>query len=212
MLQAAESMPKVPKAAAGPSSMGPATGLHPAMEQATLGATVVVHGEVSGSQALYVDGRVEGIINFPNHRVTIGRGAVVLAKIEAKEVIVMGTVTGNIECSERVDIRSEAVLTGDVVTQRISIDVGAMVQGSVEIRRSQKSDQVVSTLPAKPEVQAKPPSTAEAQAKPEVPPKAIPPLPAEPQKAAPDTSTTSRPAMRVAGSQVLYQEHKAGSR
>ena len=193
MLEAAESTLNLQKPAAGAPAPGLASGLKSAMEQATLGATMVVKGELSGSQAFYVDGRVEGSIHFPNHRVTVGRGAVVLATIEAKEVVIMGTVTGNIDCADRVDIRGEAVLTGDVVTQRISIDEGALVKGSVEVRKAHRADH------ADPEVKAKP----------EAAPKPVP-SPAAPAKPAAATAPPSTPTsgLRVSGSKVLFEEYK----
>lgn len=199
MLETAESTLNLQKPGAGAPTPGVATGLRPAMEQATLGATMVVKGELSGSQAFFVDGRVEGSIHFPNHRVTVGRGAVVLATIEAKEVVIMGTVTGNIDCLDRVDIRGEAVLTGDVVTQRISIDEGAMVKGSVEVRKMHKSDHV------EPEVKAR----QEAPPKPEAPKPvaAVSAVPGESAKAA-AASATPTSTFRVAGSKVLFEEHK----
>ena len=77
------------------------------MDQATIGRTLVIKGEISGSEALYIDGRIEGKITMPESRVTIGRNGKVDASIHAREVVVMGKVTGNIECSDRVDIRAE---------------------------------------------------------------------------------------------------------
>lgn len=103
------------------------------IEQATIGRTVVIKGEVTGSESLYVDGRIEGTLSFKDHRVTIGRNGSVQANISAREVVIMGKVTGNVECSDRVDIRSEGSLTGDVVSSRISVEDGAMLRGSVQL-------------------------------------------------------------------------------
>jgi cytoskeletal protein CcmA (bactofilin family) len=108
------------------------------MEQATIGRSVVIKGEVSGAESLYVDGRIEGTVNFADNRVTIGRNGVVVANISAKEVVIMGTVTGNIHCSDRLDIRSEGSLTGDVVTPRISVEDGAVLKGAIEVRTAEK--------------------------------------------------------------------------
>ena len=107
------------------------------MDQATIGRTVVIKGEVTGSESLYIDGRIEGTVTFADSRVTVGRNGVVLANINAREVVIMGKVTGNIECSDRVDIRSEGTLTGDVVSQRISIEDGAMLKGAVQVKSSE---------------------------------------------------------------------------
>jgi cytoskeletal protein CcmA (bactofilin family) len=104
------------------------------VEQATIGRSVVIKGEVSGTESLYIDGRIEGTVNFSEHRVTIGRNGSVAANIVAREVVILGKVQGNIQCSDRLDIRSEGALTGDVVTQRISVEDGAILKGSVQVR------------------------------------------------------------------------------
>ena len=111
----------------------------PAVEHATIGSSIVIKGEVSGNEALFVDGMVEGTINIPGHRVTVGRNSTVKADINAAEVVVMGTVKGNIHCADLLDIRSESHLQGQVATQRIRIDDGAVLRGSVEIQRVEKS-------------------------------------------------------------------------
>jgi cytoskeletal protein CcmA (bactofilin family) len=104
-------------------------------EQATLGKSLVIKGEVTGSESLYIDGRVEGSINLPGNRVTIGRNGVVSANISAREIVVLGKVRGNMNASDRVDIRGEGSLTGDVVSQRISIEDGAYFKGGIDIRK-----------------------------------------------------------------------------
>jgi len=104
-------------------------------EQATLGKSLVIKGEVTGSESLYIDGRVEGSINLPGNRVTVGRNGVVSANISAREIVVLGKVKGNMTASDRVDIRGEGSLTGDVVAQRISIEDGAYFKGGIDIRK-----------------------------------------------------------------------------
>ena len=104
-------------------------------EQATIGKSLVVKGEVTGSESLYIDGRVEGAINLPGNRVTVGRNGQVQANVNAREVVVLGKVKGNITASDRVDIRNEGSLTGDVVCQRISIEDGAYFKGGIDIRK-----------------------------------------------------------------------------
>jgi cytoskeletal protein CcmA (bactofilin family) len=117
----------------------PATTAAPAAaatsEQATIGKSLVVKGEVTGSESLYIDGKVEGAINLPGNRVTVGRNGQVSANISAREVVVLGKVRGNINASDRVDIRSEGALTGDVIAQRISIEDGAFFKGGIDIRK-----------------------------------------------------------------------------
>jgi cytoskeletal protein CcmA (bactofilin family) len=112
------------------SSAATATG-----EQATIGKSLVVKGELSGSESLYVDGKVEGAINLPGNRVTVGRNGQVAANIMAREIVVLGKVRGNCQASDRVDIRSEGSLTGDVVAARISIEDGAFFKGGIDIRK-----------------------------------------------------------------------------
>jgi cytoskeletal protein CcmA (bactofilin family) len=104
-------------------------------EQATIGKSLVVKGELSGSESLYVDGKVEGAINLPGNRVTVGRNGQVAANIMAREIVVLGKVRGNCQASDRVDIRSEGSLTGDVVAARISIEDGAFFKGGIDIRK-----------------------------------------------------------------------------
>ena len=104
-------------------------------EQATIGKSLLVKGEVTGSESLYVDGRIEGSINLPGNRVTVGRNGVVAANITAREIVVLGKVRGNLVASDRVDIRNEGSLTGDVVAQRISIEDGAFFKGGIDIRK-----------------------------------------------------------------------------
>jgi cytoskeletal protein CcmA (bactofilin family) len=109
------------------------------VEQATIGRSLVIKGEVKGDESIYIDGQIEGTINFTDHRVTIGRNGKVNANIIAREVVVMGSVEGNLQCSDRVDIRAEGRLTGDITTQRISVEDGAVLKGSVQIRTEAKT-------------------------------------------------------------------------
>jgi len=108
------------------------------VDQATIGRTLVIKGEISGSEALYIDGRIEGKIIMPDSRVTIGRNGKVDASIQAREVVIMGTVTGNIECSDRVDIRAEGSVSGDISTSRISVEDGAALKGGIQVRSEGK--------------------------------------------------------------------------
>jgi cytoskeletal protein CcmA (bactofilin family) len=125
----------------------PATGYTPVktatspMDQANIGRSLVIKGEVSGAESLFIDGRVEGTITFADNRVTIGRNGNVAANITAKEVVIMGKVTGNVECSDRLDIRSEGMLSGDVITHRISVEEGAILKGGVEVRNPEAKNQ-----------------------------------------------------------------------
>ena len=128
-------------------------------EQATIGKSLVIKGEVSGSESLYIDGRVEGSINLPGNRVTVGRNGVVNANVIAREIVVIGKVKGNLNASDRVDIRNEGSLTGDVVAQRISIEDGAFFKGGIDIQKpgsrpNGKSDEKMPTTTATATAQA----------------------------------------------------------
>ena len=127
------------------------------VEQATIGRSLVIKGEISGSESLYIDGKVEGSITLTDSRVTIGRNGSVAANISAREVVILGKVHGNIQVSDRLDIRSEGSLTGDVITQRISVEDGAILKGSVQVRASEQKHaqgQVKSAITEQPKAAA----------------------------------------------------------
>jgi cytoskeletal protein CcmA (bactofilin family) len=119
---------------------GTAASAVPTGEQATIGKSLIVKGELSGSESLYIDGKVEGAINLPGNRVTVGRNGQVAANIVAREIVVLGKVRGNCQASDRVDIRSEGSLTGDVIAARISIEDGAFFKGGIDIRKPGGTD------------------------------------------------------------------------
>src|SRR5258708_7113745 len=136
MLHSSDNAPK-PNYAPSTTNPAPVKTMTAPIDQATIGRSVVIKGEISGAESLYIDGRIEGVVSFGDHRVTVGRNGVVAANITAREVVIMGKVTGNIECSDRVDIRSEASLTGDIVSQRISLEDGTMLKGSVQVKSTE---------------------------------------------------------------------------
>jgi cytoskeletal protein CcmA (bactofilin family) len=107
----------------------------PSGDQATIGKGLFIKGEITGSESLFVDGKVEGTINLPGNRVTVGRNGQVAASIVAREIVVLGKVRGNVTASDRVDIRAEGSLSGDVSAARISIEDGAFFKGGIDIRK-----------------------------------------------------------------------------
>jgi cytoskeletal protein CcmA (bactofilin family) len=107
----------------------------PAGDQATIGKGLFIKGEINGSESLFIDGKVEGSINLPGNRVTIGRNGQVAANIIAREIVVLGKVRGNVSATDRVDIRAEGSLNGDVAAARISIEDGAFFKGGIDIRK-----------------------------------------------------------------------------
>ena len=121
---------------------------------ATIGKSVVVKGELSGSEDLYVDGQVEGSIALRGQSLTIGPNGRVRANIEARNVILHGQVDGNINASDRVELRKSASLKGDIATARIAIDDGAYFKGTIDIQKPEAprveptKPQVVTSGPA----------------------------------------------------------------
>ncbi len=127
--------------ASNPQPYNPIKTVTAPVDQSTIGRTLVIKGEICGTEALYVDGSVEGKITMPESRVTIGRNGKVDASIQAKEVVVMGKVNGNIECSDRVDIRAEGSVSGDISTVRISVEDGAALKGGIQVRSEGSKNQ-----------------------------------------------------------------------
>ena len=125
-----------------PAPFGPAKGFTTATpEQATIGRSIVIKGEVSGAETLYVDGRIEGSINMPESRVTVGRNGVIVASVAAREVVVMGKIEGDLIVGDRVDIRSDGSVTGDIHAQRLTIEEGAYLKGGIDLgKQGEKKD------------------------------------------------------------------------
>ena len=100
---------------------------------ARLGKTVVIRGEIKGSEDLVIDGNVEGIVHLSENRLTIGPNANVVADLSAKDVLVLGRLQGNIVASGRVELRAGSVVHGDVRALRLAIEDNAMFRGKVDL-------------------------------------------------------------------------------
>jgi len=100
---------------------------------ARIGKSVVIRGEVKGSEDLFVDGRIEGTISLSESRLTIGPNAVLAADLTARDVLVLGQVQGNINASGRVELRAGCTVTGDVRAQRLAIEDNAVFRGKVDL-------------------------------------------------------------------------------
>jgi cytoskeletal protein CcmA (bactofilin family) len=105
---------------------------------AHIGKSVVIKGQLSGSEDLYLDGEVEGTVDLPGHTLTVGPSGRIRANISARIIVIQGTVTGNVRGSDKVELKSTAVLTGDIGTKRIAIDDGVFFKGGVDIQKDQK--------------------------------------------------------------------------
>jgi cytoskeletal protein CcmA (bactofilin family) len=117
-------------------------------EQATIGKSLMIKGEVTGSESIFIDGRIEGTITLPGNRVTVGRNGQVAANISAREIVVLGKVRGNCQAADRIDIRAEGSLTGDVTAARISIEDGAFFKGGIDIRKPGDAKAGVTEIPS----------------------------------------------------------------
>src|SRR5689334_8299138 len=107
--------------------------------QAALGKSVIVKGQIYSREDLTIDGEVEGTVELQEHRLTVGVNGKVRATIKARELVVIGTVHGNVEITDKIDIRKEAKLVGDIKTARIVIEDGAYFKGNIDIVRPEAS-------------------------------------------------------------------------
>ncbi len=99
-----------------------------------IGKSVVIRGELTGNEDLYLDGEVEGNINLRDHKLVIGPNGKIKATISARDVVVHGRVEGNVVASDRVELKRSSTLSGDVSTHRIVIEDGAVFKGSIDIK------------------------------------------------------------------------------
>jgi cytoskeletal protein CcmA (bactofilin family) len=104
-------------------------------EMTRIGKSIVIKGELSCSEDLYIDGQVEGTIGPEGNRLIIGPNGSVKANVNACAVIVQGKLEGTIHASDRVDLKQSAIVVGDITTQRISIEEGAHLKGSVNFQK-----------------------------------------------------------------------------
>ena len=100
---------------------------------ASIGKAVKIIGQIFSKEDLYVDGDLEGTVEALEHKLTIGPNGTVHAGVKAREVVALGTIQGNVEASERIEIRKDAKLVGDIRTARIIIEDGAYFKGSIDI-------------------------------------------------------------------------------
>src|SRR3954452_20323744 len=100
---------------------------------ATIGKAVKIIGQIHSKEDLFVDGDVEGTVEAPDHKLTVGPNGKVHATVKAREVIALGSIQGNVEAADRIEIRKDAKLIGDIRTARIIIEDGAYFKGSIDI-------------------------------------------------------------------------------
>jgi cytoskeletal protein CcmA (bactofilin family) len=121
-----------------------------------IGKSVVIKGELNGSEDLTIEGHVEGTIQLRDHVLTIGPNGRIKAQVFAKSVIVLGEVTGNVTASDKVDIRDNGSVDGDIVAPRVAIAEGAHFRGSVDMQRKGGAAQAQPAKAATPQPAASP--------------------------------------------------------
>jgi len=131
-----------------------------------IGKSVVIKGELNGSEDLTIEGQVEGKIELKDHALTIGPNGKIKAQIFAKSVIVLGEVNGNVTASEKVDIRDGGSVDGDIISPRVAIAEGAHFRGSVDMQRKgpQPAQKPQAQVVSQPQPQPQPQSPAVPQA------------------------------------------------
>jgi cytoskeletal protein CcmA (bactofilin family) len=140
-----------PQAAVTPSSAAPQPDIRRIeRDMVNIGKSVVIKGELNGSEDLTVEGHVEGKIELKDHVLTIGPNGRIKAQVFAKSVIVLGEVNGNVTATEKVDIRDGGSVDGDIVSPRVAIAEGAHFRGAVDMQRkgAQSSAQASSSKTA----------------------------------------------------------------
>ena len=108
---------------------------------AAIGKSVIIKGQIVSREDLVVDGEVEGSVEVPEHKITIGPNGRLTAGVKAREILIFGTVHGNVEAIDKIDIRKEAKLVGDIRTGRIVIEDGAYFKGSIDIVKVEPAPQ-----------------------------------------------------------------------
>jgi cytoskeletal protein CcmA (bactofilin family) len=118
----------------------PSVGEHQRQERSTvnIGKSVVIKGELNGSEDLTIEGQVEGKIELRQNVLTIGANGKIKAEVFAKAVIILGEVTGNVTASEKVEIRDNGSVDGDIASPRVAIAEGAHFRGSIDMQRTAK--------------------------------------------------------------------------
>jgi cytoskeletal protein CcmA (bactofilin family) len=113
----------------------------PSGSTARLGASLHIKGEISGNEDLHVDGSVEGLIQLDDRKLTVGASAKLTADVVAREVVVYGSVKGNLRARDRIEIKKDGSVIGDLTTARIMIEDGAYFKGSIEIDRTASTNE-----------------------------------------------------------------------
>jgi len=131
---------------------------------AVLGKSVIVKGQIYSREDLTIDGEVEGTVELQEHRLTIGPNGKVRASVKARELVVLGTIHGDVETTDKIDIRKEAKLVGDIKTARIVIEDGAYFKGNIDIVRPEAAARPAAAPTPKPAASVTPSASSSASA------------------------------------------------
>jgi len=110
--------------------------MKPAEGSTVIGKSVVIRGDLSGNEDLYMDGDIEGSITLAESQLTVGPNARIHADINVRDIVVFGHLTGNVKATGRVDLRQSAFVSGDILAGRLSIEESAVLKGRVELKGS----------------------------------------------------------------------------
>jgi len=140
-------------------SSAPAPVLHPTESRgpAIIGKSVMIKGQIFSREDLTIDGEIDGSVELHEHRLTVGPNGKLQAGVKAREVVVLGTIHGNVEASDKIDIRKDAKLVGDIKTTRIVIEDGAYFKGSIDITKNAPPPRPAAPAPAPAVGQTPPP-------------------------------------------------------
>ena len=142
------SFQRSPENASDPNAYSSRPGTPGARSLACIGASLEIKGRISAEEDLQIDGKVEGPVSVRGHRLTVGRSGQLSAEVSARELVVFGKVTGNVNATDRVEIKKDGAVIGDIQTTRISIEDGAIFKGRIEIDRpGSKSSSVPALRP-----------------------------------------------------------------
>ena len=131
-------------------------------EMASIGKSIVINGELSGSEDLTIEGRVDGKIELKDHILTVGSNGRIKAQVSAKAIVVLGQVTGNLNATEKVDIKESGSVEGDIVSPRVAIADGSHFKGSIDMQKKEQPERGLGTF-------TKPESKHESKTKSETP-------------------------------------------
>ena len=109
-------------------------------EMASIGKSIVINGELSGSEDLTIEGRVDGKIELRDHVLTVGTNGRIKAQVSAKAIVVLGQVTGNLNATDKVDIKESGSVEGDIVAPRVAIADGSHFRGSIDMKKDGATD------------------------------------------------------------------------